>query len=64
MAAFLNLLDKLICPPSHQPDEYGTRAFLVWGQAQGRSQHAPGISKNALDPVGIPLKRGDSGAGR
>ena len=47
-----------ICPPSHQPDEYGTRPFLGWGQAQGRSLHAPGISKIASDPVGIPLKKG------
>ena len=38
--------------------------FLRWVQAQGRSPHAPGISKNASDPVGIPLKRGASGAGR
>ena len=52
-----------ICPPSHQPDEYGKRLFLGWGQAQGRSPHAPGISKNASDPVGIPLKKGASGAG-
>ena len=45
-----------ICPPSHQPDEYGTRPFLRWIQAQGRSPHAPGISKNASDPSAFPLK--------
>ena len=33
-------------------------------RAQGRSPHAPGISKNAYGPVSIPLMRGASGAGR
>ena len=47
-----------ICPPSHQPDEYGTRPFFWWVQAQGRSPHAPGMVKNTFDPVGIPLIRG------
>ena len=45
-----------ICPPSHLPNEYGTRPFLRWVRVQGRSSHVPGISKNASDPVGIPLK--------
>ena len=27
-------------------------------QAQDRSQHTPGVFKNALRPVGIPLKKG------
>ena len=45
-----------ICPPSHQPDECDTMPFLRWVRAQGRSPHAPGISKNASDLVGIPLK--------
>ena len=45
-----------ICPPSHQSDECGTRPFLRWVRAQGRSPHAPGISKNASDPVGNTLK--------
>ena len=42
-----------ICSPSYQPDECGTRPFLRWVRAQGRSPHAPGISKNASDLVGI-----------
>ena len=45
-----------ICLPTHQRDECATKPFLRWVQAQGRSPHAPGISKNASDPVGIPLK--------
>ena len=53
-----------ICPPSQQSDDYGTRPILGWVQAQGRSPHAPGISKNASDPVDIPFKRGALGAGR
>ena len=54
---FIARLDTVgICPPSHLTDEYGTRPFLKWDRAQGRSPHAPGISKNASDPVGIPLK--------
>ena len=32
------------------------KAFLRWVQTQDRSPHAPGISKNASNPVGIPLK--------
>ena len=42
----------------------GTRPFLWRVRVQGRSPHTPGISKNALGPVGIPLIRGASGAGR
>ena len=37
------------------------QAFLRWVQAQGRTPHAPGILKNIMGPVGIPLKRGASG---
>ena len=36
--------------------------FLRWVRAQGRSPNAPGIPKNPSGPVGIPLKRGASGA--
>ena len=49
-------VDDGICPPSHQPDECGTRPFLRWVRAQDRNPYAPAISKNAWDPVGIPLK--------
>ena len=42
--------DDSICPPSHQPDECGTRPFLRW------VLHAPSIFKNASDPIDIPLK--------
>ena len=35
--------------------------FMV-GPTQSRSPHAPGGPKNASGPVGIPLKRGASGA--
>ena len=45
-----------ICPPSHRPDVYGERPFLRWVRVQGWSSHAPEISKNASDPVGILLK--------
>ena len=38
--------------------------FFRWDRAQGRSPHAPGVPKNAYGPVGIPLIRGASGAGR
>ena len=40
------------------------RGFFWWVGAQGRSPHAPGISKNAYSPVGIPLIMGPSGAGQ
>ena len=40
------------------------KAFFWWDRAQGRSPHAPGVPKNALGPVGIPLVRGASGAGQ
>ena len=45
-----------VCPPSHQQDECGTRPFLRWVRAQGRSPEAPGIPKNASGPVGILSK--------
>ena len=47
---------------SHQPDECGTRPFLRWVRAQGRNPDTPGVSKNALGSVGIPLKMDASGA--
>ena len=40
------------------------KAFFWWVRGQDRSPHAPGISKNAYGPVGIPLIRGASGTGR
>ena len=57
----------LICGiwwPSHLTGMCGTSPFLWWVRAQGRSPHAPGISKIANGPVGIPLIRGASGVGR
>ena len=50
--------------PPHPTGMCGTRLFLWWVRAQGRSSHAPGIPKNAYGPVGIPLIRDASGAGR
>ena len=40
------------------------QGLFWWLLTQGRSPHTPGISKNAYGPVGIPLFRGASGAGR
>ena len=40
------------------------KAFFWWVRAQSRSPLAPGIFQNAFGPVGIPLIRGASGAGR
>ena len=40
------------------------QGLFWWVLTQGHSPHAPGISKNAYVPVGIPLFRGASGAGR
>ena len=56
--------DWNICWPPHLTGKYGTRPFFRWDRAQGRSPHAPGVPKNAYGPVGIPLIRGASGAGR
>ena len=41
----------------------GAQGLFYGGPTQGRSPHAPGISKNAYGPVGIPLIRGAPGAG-
>ena len=38
--------------------------FKKWVWAQDCSPDVPSISENASDPVGIPLKRGASGARR
>ena len=40
------------------------KAFFRWFRAQGRNPDTPGGSKNATDTVGIPKKRGTSGARR
>ena len=45
-----------ISRPSHYLDECGARPFLIWVRAQVCSLDAPGIPKNALGPVSIPLK--------
>ena len=47
----------LSAPHTHK---YGT--WLCRNQVQDCSPHTPGGSKNALSPVGIPLKRDTSGA--
>ena len=47
-----------ICCAPHLTGKYGTRPFLCWVRTQGRSPHAPGISKNAYGPIGIPLIKG------
>ena len=40
------------------------KAFFWWVRVQGRSHMRPAFPKNAYGPVGIPLIRGTSGAGR
>ena len=45
---------------SHQLDEFSTRLFLRSVLVQGRGPDLPDSSKNASDPIGIPLKRGAS----
>ena len=40
------------------------KAFFWWVQVQDRIPHAPGISKNAYGPIGIPLIEDAPGAGR
>ena len=47
-----------ICCSPHLTGKCGTRPFLRWVRPQGRSPHAPGISKKANGPDGIPLIRG------
>ena len=42
----------------------GTSPFFRWVWVQGCSPDTPGSSKNALSPVGIPLKRCTSGMRR
>ena len=52
-----NLQMNDICRPSHQPDEYGIRPFLVrWVRAQGRSLDTPKMSRatSAFPPKGAP----------
>ena len=39
-----------ICWPPHLTGNCGTRPFLWWFRAQGRSPHAPGISQKCLRP--------------
>ena len=58
MPHLLDLVISGIWRPSHQPDECGTRPFLKWVRAQGRSPDAPGIPQNAPGSVGITLKKG------
>ena len=41
-----------------------TKPFLWWVRVQGRSPHAPGISKNAYGPISIPLITGPSVTGQ
>ena len=58
---------RLICGiwwPPHPTGMWHKDFFLWWVRAQGRSPHAPGISKNAYGPVCTHLIRGASGAGR
>ena len=50
-----------ICHTPHQAYKCNTRSFFWWIRAQDRSPHAPGGSKNASGPVGIPLKKCASG---
>ena len=40
------------------------QGLFWWVRAQDWSPHAPGISKNANGPIGIPLIRGTSGTGQ
>ena len=47
-----------ICRTSHQPD----KVFLRQVREQGRNPDTFSIAKNISGPVGIPLKRGSSGA--
>ena len=39
-----------ICCSPNPTGKYGTRPFLWWVRAQGRSPHAPGISQKCLRP--------------
>ena len=48
-----------------QPNEHvWHKGFFWWVRTQSRCLHAPGISKNAYGPVGIPLIRCALGTGR
>ena len=49
----------LTTPPNGQ---MWHKVFFKVVQAQGQSPDASGIPKNASGPIGIPLKRGASGA--
>ncbi len=53
-----------ICCPPHQTGKYGTRPFYGGSGRRAVAHTRPAVSKNALGPVGIPLIRGASGAGR
>ena len=53
-----------ICWPPHLTGKCDTRPFFRLDRAQGHSPQVPGVPKNALGPVGIPLVRGASGAGQ
>ena len=48
------LLYSGICWPPHQMGKCGTRPFLWWVRAQGRSPHVPGTSQKCLRPRRIP----------
>ena len=47
-------------PPAHK---CCTRPFFRWVQSEGRSQDASSCPKNALGPIGIPLKRAPQAPG-
>ncbi len=53
-----------ICCTPHLTGKCGIRPFLGGSGHRARAHMPPGFPKNAYGPVGIPLNRGASGAGR
>ena len=58
---FFTLLMVFVGHPTNQTS-VAQGLFLRWVRVQSCSPDAPGIPKNASGTVGIPLKRGASGA--
>ena len=61
---FYSWLSKVLylsyAPPAY---ECGTRPFLRWVLSQGWNPHTSGSSKNASDPIDIPLFRAPQAPG-
>ena len=60
--SYIELQSRYYFHVPHQTGESDTKLFLRWVQAQSPSQDTPGDSKNSSGLIGIPLKRGVSGA--